>query len=1081
MQSDRLVLAIALAAAAAAALPAFCVPDAHASNPNLSVSAENPLFENHFAGSVVVEVVVRDPGLNDTGEGKGEPDVTINGKALRMVQASDGNWYAYFANADRARAADSTVGLAGYGLDFGVFCGRDTPPSVFGIDLSDTDGFSVPSPSGLTGFANGREGLSECGGAPDGLGNHNNVVRKARSINTNPGVLPGQIGLEPAAWPLVQLFSFGDVTIKYSSGAGLQQARLGYGDAPGTSLKTDRGQYPQNAEVFLTVTDVQLNQDPTDADSWTFGVGAPGSVFYQAFGGAGSNDANGDSGLVDLSPHLSGLGFEDNGTLAVDAGKILGLKASSEQPLTFVSDGADTFSPIVTLVEDGPSSGVFDTGDYGDESTISIQSGAPRGHAGSISYGKGSISVLTGPSAAGISVGGPSLVINGPGSLAPGTEFRVVLTDEDQNLNSGAKDDLDVFRPTATIPTLKIGNPLTLENASDVRLFRHASGKGQPANSSVPDANSSRLFIDTSGLADGPFEKISLSLGVQTPRLASALVIPSRDSAGTNWLNYDLRSIEKNLQVSDFSDTSVELFFGSLDSDPVRLAGPGTVASSRGLVQLGDGTVREISGKTGTVFAVINFDDSDDSSGAGFVSSDGAAAAAAAGQEHPIVLDFFSFGLDGSLGVNNAVYRFELEETAPDSSVFEGTVEFAVANQLNILDPSLVQSIRTIDDEIRFIVVDRLTGKDGVSISYSDLDDVGIVTNTSSRSDARTNSGSVFLDSGTYRFGQPVTFTLRDPDLNLRHDRVDIYGVIDDPASPNVDTVGSNGNILLEILIKDTRYKRCTIDGKEHGGLAASGFSLTETSAGSGIFEGMFKMPSEICDESGTRLVSTAGGSLDAKYYDYQDDSGSPNIFSSSKNIPASPPQLDVDEITVPLGGNVAEAVLSGSVANHKRGAPLTVVLTHPDGTEQAFAASLSPSGGYRTVFTISGDSLPGTYGIQLYHDGKDAGSASFAVSSYEVPNWIKDAAELWSGSSVPDSEFMGGIKHLIGEGVIAMPAAGHGDGDDGDDAAATAAPGKSIPGWVKTTAGWWAHDHISDDEFLGSIQFLIKIGIIRV
>ena len=68
--------------------------EADASNSNLFVSAENPTFENRFAGSMVVEVIVNDPQIDDTGEGKGEPDVTINGKDLRMVQTTDGNWYA---------------------------------------------------------------------------------------------------------------------------------------------------------------------------------------------------------------------------------------------------------------------------------------------------------------------------------------------------------------------------------------------------------------------------------------------------------------------------------------------------------------------------------------------------------------------------------------------------------------------------------------------------------------------------------------------------------------------------------------------------------------------------------------------------------------------------------------------------------------------------------------------------------------------------------------------------------------------------------------------------------------------------
>jgi len=55
------------------------------SNPNLFVSAENSQFDNHFSGSMVVEVVIRDSNLSDTDEGKGEPDVTINGKTLVLL------------------------------------------------------------------------------------------------------------------------------------------------------------------------------------------------------------------------------------------------------------------------------------------------------------------------------------------------------------------------------------------------------------------------------------------------------------------------------------------------------------------------------------------------------------------------------------------------------------------------------------------------------------------------------------------------------------------------------------------------------------------------------------------------------------------------------------------------------------------------------------------------------------------------------------------------------------------------------------------------------------------------------------
>jgi len=325
-------------------------------NPNLSVSAENSKFNNYFSGSMVIEVVIRDSDIHDTDEGKGEPDVTLNGKVLRMVQATDGNWYAYFANVDKAKTADQIVldagvGAEGESLDFGVFCGRNT--SSLGINLSDTDGVAIPRDGGMIGFTNGEVSFSSCTGTPTNSVNLNNVVRKAKSINTN-SPLTGQIGLDQFAWPLIQLYSFNDVTIKYNPGGGVQQVDLEYDEIPNISLEIDRDNYPQNSEVFVTVTDIQLNQDPTDEDSWTFKVESPIKVYYQAYDNSGSDAANGGAGLIDLKPHLSDLGFEDNGILSIDRGKIMELKTNDDQPDIFVSDGVTTFSKIVTLVEEGP-------------------------------------------------------------------------------------------------------------------------------------------------------------------------------------------------------------------------------------------------------------------------------------------------------------------------------------------------------------------------------------------------------------------------------------------------------------------------------------------------------------------------------------------------------------------------------------------------------------------------------------------------------------------------------------------------------------------------------------------------------
>src|SRR3989338_11209577 len=100
------LMTIMLASAFSAFAPS-AMPEAAAANANLYVSAENSQFQNYFAGPQVIEVVVIDSDIKDTDKGKGEPTVTVNGKRLRMVQATDGNWYGYFADRDQAQKADA--------------------------------------------------------------------------------------------------------------------------------------------------------------------------------------------------------------------------------------------------------------------------------------------------------------------------------------------------------------------------------------------------------------------------------------------------------------------------------------------------------------------------------------------------------------------------------------------------------------------------------------------------------------------------------------------------------------------------------------------------------------------------------------------------------------------------------------------------------------------------------------------------------------------------------------------------------------------------------------------------------------
>ncbi|HEY7367753.1 MAG TPA: peptidase, partial [Nitrosopumilaceae archaeon] len=768
--------------------------------------------------------------------------------------------------------------------------------------------------------------------------------------------------------------------------------------------------------------------------------------------------------LINLVPHLSGLDFEDNGKLTMTLGNIAKLKTNDHQPNLSVSDTVNTFSQIVTLVESEPNSGTFESFDSSNESTIGILGNAPRGESAIIQYDDKSTSILAGPSTASISMNPQGSQFNA------GQEAQVTVIDNDQNVNSGSRDILNVFRSTAIIPSLQLGDPVTLEKTSSLKFYSDSTDNlsgGTLLDFSVPDKNSDRLIINTASVIGTPdFEMISLNMGITASKLQSLFI---DDNFGTNWINFDLKSLEQQLGISSFSDTSMSLHFGGLPGTTIiQILDPGDISSGRGFIQL-DLNMALINSipSSSPVFLVINFDSSDNTNPAGEIANET--------DSQPIVIDFFSFGTKNNQEINNAIYRFELEETANNSGIFIGTIEYAITNQVNVFDPSLITSLRTIDDRIKFLVTNRLLDEEGINIAYSDIAEVGVTISTSSKSDILTHSGTVSLTSTTFRFGQPVFFVLTDADLNVKHDSIETYLTVNDPNSPNVDTVGtSGGDILLEILIKDIRYKRCTVNGVQYGGLASTGFTLTETGPNTGIFQGSFKMPSQICDKTGTKLISTAGGSLDAKYHDFRDISGEQNIFGlssfGSTSTMDNSPKLSSQKLILPKYKQTTEVTLSGKIDNYIQGTSLDITLAGPDQSLKKFNVVATQKGEYKAVLTLHDYSLPGNYNVSVNYRGSHIGDTSFQVSKYQVPDWIKNNAKWWASNQISDSDFIKGIEHLIQENIIIIP-----------DSVKSENNGQNIPTWIKKTAEWWSSDIVSDDEFMSTLEFLVKNGIIRI
>jgi len=129
-------------------------------NSNLYVSSENSLTENHFVGSMVIEVKISDSDIDDLFLNSTEPVVKINENLLRMVQATDGNWYGYFGDKSQITLADSLVGLPGYGLDFGEFCQNTS--AITGVHSIQSSGIAIPRD--ISSASNGIDDIGLCNG-----------------------------------------------------------------------------------------------------------------------------------------------------------------------------------------------------------------------------------------------------------------------------------------------------------------------------------------------------------------------------------------------------------------------------------------------------------------------------------------------------------------------------------------------------------------------------------------------------------------------------------------------------------------------------------------------------------------------------------------------------------------------------------------------------------------------------------------------------------------------------------------------------------------------------------------------------
>ena len=981
------LMTIMLASAFAAGAPSV-LPQAAAANANLFVSTENSQFQNTFSGPMVTEVVVIDSDIKDTDKAKGEPDVTVNGKKLRMVQATDGNWYAYFADKKQAQLADQTIEDAassgGNGLDFGQFC---TNTSTLGASalFTTTVGIAIAQEDGGSNSKNGvTEPTVDCTNPVPVAGLLNNVVRENKTINKSFNNLGIQSDIANY-WPIIQLYNFnptGNVVVQYNKGGGVQTTTLKFDTADNLAkVALDRNTYPQGSEVHMTLTDIALNIDPTDEDSWTFQTKSTNSTtVYQAFNEDGAQDGDGTSdGYINVQGKLSQMMFGDSGILQMNvnaqnaATDVLTLQDNAKTVLYFVPSTSDSAGDArtassgknqpVTITESAPNTGVFGTYDSSDVSNIKVREDAPRGKSATISYNAKSNSILVGFGFATVDIKPIDAEWNS------GEEIPVVITDSDANKNSRADEDLDVNNPEVSlIPSLRIGNPFTLgvkgtessTVADSIYLANFTSDSNRNKNPQYGASTFAFNFAQsTSDSIDGSMtvqkfsDRAIITPNNRTSTLTEALLVdtkatsldlrksindprPGKPFHGYNLVNLDMRGINSTINKADVyllnSTTTIitrQTTYTDITADAklIPLANdvkPQSLTLINSTAGYGNEVYDDIFGATNTrgidgagvtnIGFLVNY--------TGIVPS----------VKSSLVIDLFSFGYknDGIVKndrINNQITRVEAEETGDNTAVFNGSLEYLMINQLNILDANTYLNLRPIADDPTFIVHQDLDAEESPRVNYNDLGADGVTTQVSDQQAAPTHSGVVSFDKSNYKIADTVTVTLEDADLNTDVDLIDIYTTVStgttlyDVVGKDIGTTFSNGDYLgrlLDITFDDELWLNsgqgltCLPAPIGDDGLAATGFTLVETGSATGIFSGDFQIPSQYCARNGQTangvLKSATGKDLEVNYVDFRDTSGNIVEVGDGAGIRANTGSVSLDRTVYPVPyGNLAD------------------------------------------------------------------------------------------------------------------------------------------------------------------------------
>jgi hypothetical protein len=203
------------------------------------------------------------------------------------------------------------------------------------------------------------------------------------------------------------------------------------------SIALDRMSAPVGSELHLTITDGQLNLDPTADDI---------ALFYTLAGSEGVS-----IGSKTTYDNIA-LNCDDNCVLKITKNTNSAAVAVLANDVTLDDVTANDY---MVFLETGANTGIFVNTDDADDASLVVNTTAARATTATIDYNDSAVSFSVSTAGGSIDMDESSV----GDEWNSGESMTVTLTDADLNTNTAAKDNITVL--SAKLPTIVVGSPLS--------------------------------------------------------------------------------------------------------------------------------------------------------------------------------------------------------------------------------------------------------------------------------------------------------------------------------------------------------------------------------------------------------------------------------------------------------------------------------------------------------------------------------------------------------------------------------------------------------------------------------------------